>query len=153
MLKITLSGLLLLALNACGDRTNRTQTTTDSSATVARADTGTTTIRCFQQITGRDSTMVRLAINGSRVTGELAVLPYQKDKARGPIAGTLTDNQIRADWQRSGEGVVQPHEIIFTMNGDSLTWREGERVEKQGKWVLANPNSGFQYVLASTGCQ
>ena len=82
----------------------------------------------------------------------MAVLPYEKDKARGPITGTLTGNQIRADWQRSGEGVTQVHELVFTMAGDSLTWREGERVEKQGKWVLA-PTGGFTYVLTQSDCR
>ena len=152
MLKTPLSCVVLLLLTACGDRAGKSQTTTDTAATTVQTANTTETVRCFRQVVGRDSTRVKLIINGSRVRGELAVLPYEKDKARGPITGTLTGNQIRADWQRSGEGVTQVHELVFTMAGDSLTWREGERVEKQGKWVLA-PTGGFTYVLTQSDCR
>lgn len=96
--------------------------------------------------------MLRLTMNGSTVTGELAVLPFEKDRAVGPLSGTLANGEIRADWERSGEGVTQPYEVVFTMKGDTITWREGERVEKQGKWVLKNPDQGYQYVLTKANC-
>lgn len=153
MLKIIVSVALLIALTACNDRSGQSQTTADSTTKTVQTNTATDAVRCFEQVAGRDTTRVRLAISGSRVTGELAVLPYEKDKARGPITGTLTANQIRADWQRSGEGVTQFYEVVFTMAGDSLTWREGERVEKQGKWVLANPDAGFTYALPKSDCR
>jgi hypothetical protein len=103
-------------------------------------------------VVGRDTTSIRLVIDGSSVTGELAVLPAEKDRAQGSISGTRTGNKIVADWQRSGEGSTQVHEVNFSMAGDSLLWREGERTEKQGKWVLVNPNQGFQYKLTKVDC-
>lgn len=142
---------LLLSLAGCGQRTSKTE------STAAADSSGTTTVQpdtvCFQQITGRDSTMLRLAIKDSTVTGELNVLPYEKDQARGLINGMLKNNQIIADWQRSGEGVTQHYEVIFTLKGDAVTWREGERIEKRGKWVLKNPEQGYEYVLMKINCQ
>ncbi|GAB3906597.1 hypothetical protein GCM10028803_39180 [Larkinella knui] len=141
-------GVLIFVLSSCGDSSRRSETTeTASDSTLASTDTV-----CFRQVMGRDTTTLRLVINGPVVTGELAILPYEKDRARGLINGTLTNNQIRADWQRSGEGVTQPHEIVFTLTGDTVSWREGERVEKQGRWVLKEPESGFDYKLLKTEC-
>jgi hypothetical protein len=91
-------------------------------------------------------------INDSTVSGELAVLPFEKDRARGPIEGKLINQQIQATWQRSGEGVTQDYEVVFTLKGDAITWREGERIEKQGKWVLKNPGQGYEYNLLKTDC-
>ncbi len=101
---------------------------------------------------GRDTTLVRRRISGAAVTGELAVLPAEKDQARGPLTGTLAGQQIVADWQWAGEGVTQVHEVQFTLAGDSLRWCEGARIEKGGKWVLVNPDQGYQYVLGKVAC-
>ena len=141
----------LFLLSSCGDRSGQTKTET-TETTSASAVTAQPESVCYRQVVGRDTTTVRLAINGSSVTGELAVLPAEKDRAQGSISGTLTGNQIAADWQRSGEGVTQVHEVNFSMVGDSLLWREGERTEKGGKWVLVNPDRGFQYKLAKIAC-
>ncbi|RRB02332.1 hypothetical protein [Larkinella rosea] len=142
-------GLLLFVLSGCGDRARRSETAEKPSDSTAIS---TDTV-CFRQVVGRDTTALRLVINGATVTGELAILPYEKDRARGRIEGTLTNNQIRADWQRSGEGVTQTHEINFLLTGDAVTWREGERMEKQGRWVLKQPESGFDYKLLKTECR
>lgn len=143
-------GLFLLA--ECGGRSTQTESTTDSTGTSAATKITQLDTLCFRQVVGRDSTTLRLVIQDSTVTGELRVLPYEKDRAQGSIQGTLRTNQIVADWQRSGEGVTQPYEVVFTLKGDTVTWREGERVEKQGKWVLKNPDQGYTYVLTKTEC-
>lgn len=137
---------LLSFASACNKRPAQTEQATTASTKTA-SDTA-----CYRQVTGRDSVTLRLVMNGADVTGELAVLPHEKDQARGPIRGELRGNQIRADWQRSGEGVVQPHELVFSLKGDAITWREGERVEKQGRWVLNNPAQGYAYQLLKTDC-
>ncbi|GAB3259464.1 hypothetical protein GCM10027347_23110 [Larkinella harenae] len=140
---------LLFVLTSCGDRSRGSETADQSADSTASA---TTNPVCYQQISGNDTTRLRLVIEGSVVTGELTVLPFEKDRASGPINGIITNNQIRADWQRSGEGVVQPYEITFTLTGDAVIWREGERVDKQGRWVLKDPESGFEYKLLKTEC-
>jgi hypothetical protein len=107
---------------------------------------------CYRQVTGRDSTLLRLVVEGTAVTGELAVLPFEKDRARGPLRGTLAGGQVRADWQRSGEGVTEPYEVVFSLRGDTVTWREGERVRREGKWVLKDSARGYTYVLVRAAC-
>ena len=143
--------LTVLMLSGCGERSGQSKTETTGVTSGSAAASQTDSV-CYRQILGRDTTRVRFVVNGSAVTGELAVLPAEKDRATGPFSGTLTNNRIVANWQRSGEGVTQVHEVNFTMVGDSLLWREGERVEKQGKWVLVNPDTGFQYKLTKINC-
>ncbi len=140
---------LALALSGCDNRSASTAATQDLPA---QAQQGPAQQLCYRQVVGRDTTTVRLLISGATVTGELAVLPAEKDRARGPFRGTLAGQQIVADWQRAGEGQTQVYEVAFTMAGDSLRWREGTRTEKGGKWVLANPAQGYEYVLRKVAC-
>lgn len=143
--------IVTLLLTGCGDRSGQTKTETTAAVSESVAAPQTVAV-CYQQVMGRDTTMVSIVVNGSAVTGELSVLPTEKDRATGPFKGTLTNDRVVADWQRSGEGVTQVHEVTFTVAGDFLLWREGERTEKQGKWVLVNPDKGFQYKLAKVAC-
>ena len=150
------SFLIILPLSLFGCRSGSSETERKTAAvtdSVMEAVTSTSNKQCFRQIVGRDTTMLTLTTGDSIVTGELALLPFEKDQARGPIRGTMVNNQITAQWQRSGEGITQPYEIVFTMKGDSVVWREGERIEKQGVWVLKNPAQSYQYVVTKTDCE
>jgi len=147
-----LTAALLALLSGCDTRSTST-TATPPAETAASAPAAPARQEvCYRQVRGRDTTLVRLRISGAAVTGELAVLPAEKDRARGPLTGTLTGQQIVADWQRTGEGQTQVHEVRFTLAGDSLRWREGARTEKAGKWVLVKPDQGYQYVLGKIAC-
>lgn len=142
---------MVLLLSGCGDRSGQTKSET-TAVTSGSAVAAQTVNVCYWQIMGHDTTRVSLVIDGSVVTGELAVMPAEKDRAEGPFKGTLTNDRVVADWQRSGEGATQTHEVNFTMAGDSLLWREGERTQKQGRWVLVNPDKGFQHRLVKVAC-
>lgn len=143
----------ILFTGSCQSRTaNETSETTkpipSTSDIAVQADT-----MCFQQILQRDTTTLRLVVNGTAVKGYLDINPYEKDRARGPVEGRLTGNQIQADWDRAGEGVVQRYAINFTLKGNAITWHEGERIKKQGVWVLKQPRSGYEYVLNRKNCR
>ncbi|GAA3932667.1 hypothetical protein [Hymenobacter algoricola] len=149
--KPVLAAAILALLSGCDNRSASTASSPPAE-TAAAAPAAQARQVCYRQVLGRDTTLVRLNISGAAVTGELAVLPAQKDRARGPFRGTLAGQQIVADWQRAGEGQTQVHEVTFTLTGDSLRWREGARTEKGGKWVLANPTQGYEYVLGKVDC-
>ena len=149
--KLILAAVILGLLSGCDNRSASTISSPPVNTAVSSPAAQTQQV-CYRQVLGRDTTLVRLRISGAAVTGELAVLPAEKDKARGPLTGTLVGQQIMADWQRTGEGQTQVHEVQFTLVGDSLRWREGARTEKGGKWVLVNPGRGYQYVLGKVAC-
>lgn len=146
-----LAAAILALLSGCDNRSDST-TFSPPAETAVSVPAAQARHVCYRQVLGRDTTLVRLSISGTAVTGELAVLPAEKDQARGPLSGTLTGQQIVADWQRAGEGQTQVHEVTLTLTGDSLRWREGARTEKGGKWVLVNPQQGYQYKLSKVAC-
>ncbi|QIP16084.1 hypothetical protein G8759_27340 [Spirosoma aureum] len=131
----------------CQDRSSQESASTSSAETAVAADT-----LCFQQILKRDTTTIQLIMNGTKATGYLDINPYEKDRARGPIQGTIKGNQIEVNWDRSGEGVVQRYTLDLHLKADAITWHEGERVKKQGVWVLKQPTRGYEYVLNKTNC-
>jgi hypothetical protein len=141
--------LLLAAglLSACESKKPAASANEASTAPTA-ADT-----MCYQQVVGRDSTLLRLVVRDSLVTGFLAIRPAEKDRAEGTLTGTRSGDTITADWQRQGEGQTQTHALTFTMTGDSVRWREGERVRQGGKWTLKNPAAGYEYRLTKTDCR
>ncbi|MBN8822823.1 MULTISPECIES: hypothetical protein [unclassified Spirosoma] len=139
------------SLTACQQQTKHTESSSLGDSLTAQSATQPDTL-CFQQIEGKDSTLLQVVRNGSAITGRLEVLPFEKDRASGTLKGTESGNQITADWQRSGEGMTQTYEVVFTLKGDAITWREGERIEKQGKWVLKDPAQGYDYTLMKTDC-
>ncbi len=128
----------------------------DSTAVTQPTDTSTALALpdslCFRQTLNRDTTSLRLKLTGNRVSGQIDVNPYEKDRARGPFTGTRTGNTITADWQRSGEGITETHVLTMTLSGDSISWGDGERVQQQGKWVLKQPGGTYRYALAKAGC-
>lgn len=149
---LTLSTLLLLA--SCQSRPSD-KSANESAQTRPDEQQATTTAPdtlCYQQVMSRDTTRLQLVINDIMATGYLDNKPFEKDRARGSFQGSVSGKTIRADWQRSGEGTTQIYPLDLTMNGDTISWYEGERVEKAGKWVLKEPKSGYRYVLVKTTC-
>ncbi|MCX6217912.1 hypothetical protein [Spirosoma sp.] len=148
----TLATLFLLA--SCQSRPSE-QSASESVQTQPDRQQASATVPdtlCFQQVMNRDTTKLQLVINGNLATGYLDNKPFEKDRARGNFQGSVSTNTIQADWQRSGEGTTQIYPLDLTMNGDTISWYEGERVEKAGKWVLKEPRSGYRYVLVKTTC-
>ena len=140
--------LLGLALTfGCQSRSTKESSQTQSTETLVSRDT-----LCFQQVLQRDTTTLRLITDGTKATGYLDINPYEKDRARGPIQGTINGNEIRTNWERSGEGVTQRYELDLMLKADAITWHEGERVKKDGVWVLKQPDSGYAYVLNKMTC-
>jgi hypothetical protein len=146
---------MFLFLNGCSNRATSEESSSaaDSIRVIESSGMVAPGTYCYRQVMSRDTLLLRLKVNGSEVTGELAVLPFQKDKARGAISGTLVNNQIRADWQRFGEDITELYEVVFTLSGDTVTWREGERVQRQEKWILKDPDQGYQHVLMKVNCE
>jgi hypothetical protein len=136
----------LALLFACQSRPAE-QTGNKAPTAIATPDT-----LCYRQILSRDTTTLRLVIDGDQATGYLDNNPYEKDRAQRPFRGTMRGLEIQADWQRSGEGITQPYLLDLTINSDSISWYEGKRVEQQGKWKLKDPATDYQYTLTKIGC-
>jgi hypothetical protein len=147
---------LLLCSLSCQNRSTEqsaSQSADTTSSTLADASAAPDTL-CFRQIMGRDTTTARLFVNGEQASGYLAINRYEKDRAQGPFSGKVYPDHIRADWQRSGEGVTDTYALDMVRQGDTLSWREGEFIKNpNGKgWILKEPNKGYQNILIKIDC-
>jgi hypothetical protein len=140
--------LLVLLPVGCQEQSAPATSSTETPATAAAVPEQA----CYQQVIGRDTISVHIVRRGAVVTGELDVRPAEKDRARGPFQGMLKGTELVVDWQRAGEGSTQVHELVFTLAGDTLRWKEGERELAGGKWILTNPTRSYEYVLGKVDC-
>ena len=149
---------LLLVSWGCQSRSSEQagDNVADSRSTTTPLTTTTPSVTpdtlCYQQVLNRDTTTLRLLLDGKLATGYLDINLYQKDRARGPLHGTVDASRIRVEWLRSGEGVTQPYELNLVQKGDTISWREGEFVDRQGTWVLKEPDAGYQHKLTKMDC-
>ncbi|GAB3569958.1 hypothetical protein GCM10027578_25370 [Spirosoma luteolum] len=152
-LRLPVPALLLLGLVSCSSPSRQQEATaTADSALRAAETTPVSETSCYRQTLNGDTTTLQLVLTGDRATGDIHIQPAEKDRADGSFSGTRTGNQIRADWQRSGEGMTQRYDLDLTLSGDSISWGEGERVEQNGRWVLKQPGGTYRYRLAKTDC-
>ncbi|WP_228724232.1 hypothetical protein [Spirosoma sp. KUDC1026] len=133
-------------------RTQDTPTGSDDSSMAMRPAPLPADTLCFRQVIKQDTTTLKLVVNGSTVSGYLDIDPFEKDQAKGPLSGTIRGNQIQTEWQRSGEGVTQTYVLTLTLNPNTVTWPEGERVDKKGRWELKSPTGNYTYALARISC-
>jgi len=145
-MRIWLISSSMLLVFSCQSHSSKQSSSESAAATLPKTSATSDTL-CFQQILKRDSTTLRLIVNGAQASGYLDINPFEKDRARGSFQGKITGNKIRADWNRSGEGVTQFYSLDLTLNAIAISWHEGERVKKQGVWVLKQPTRGYAYVL------
>ena len=126
-----MAAAMLALLGGCD---NRSASTTASAPAETGASASADQARqvCYRQLLGRDTTLVRLNIRGAAVTGELAVLPAEKDKARD-TAETNRADQL----PRDVEGIASD-----TANGGKSAHNCGEGpmqgADKQGRFAGQN---------------
>ena len=78
---------------------------------------------CFLRTEGSnnaDSTSIELVIKGNKVTGLMNWMPYQKDSRKGTLAGTLSNNVIRATWTFMQEGMKDTLNLQFKLDSAQL---------------------------------
>jgi hypothetical protein len=119
---------VLVCCLACNDSgtqqdTARQDTTTDDtyiSTTPIPLD------GCYRMIFSQDTASMRLNVVDSLVTGELSYRLYAKDKNDGSIKGVIRDNLIIADYTFRSEGMLSVRQVVFKMEGTTLTEGYGD---------------------------
>ena len=146
MKRFILLFLIYLLIVSCKSKIERTGTSNDSipaesqiSDTVASDTKPQNAPMCFLSSVSKDSTSVRLQIDGDKVTGELYWLPYQKDSAYGKFKGKITGDTISVEYNYMIEGNQQSEDKIFVMQGDNLLEMGGELILMGDKMVIKQP--------------
>ena len=144
--------ILAIVFMACQPKakpSTEEETSTESEFTV---EDGTT---CYLFTEGQDSTFLTLTVEGTKVTGYMAWVPWEKDSARGDLSGTLDGNKVTADWDYMIEGSEQAEEKIFIIEADAVGEMTGELTEGPGgKLVLKDPaNAKIGTYLGKVNCK
>ena len=128
---------ILMFFSACGTSGEEAhKDTTDSATKNAPLKVQSGERLCFQLDFKKDISELKLNIEGDKVTGELNILPFEKDAAIGTLVGTKKDNMIYAEWNYIIEGNKQIEEVEFKLEGDKAFQRLGEFEDKNGKLML-----------------
>jgi hypothetical protein len=138
--------MMSLALHGCGTRSAPDETGSAPSPGTASAG------GCYQRVEGRDTTFLRLDEDGPAVTGELRCCRLRKTRPGGPSAAPGLAARSGPTGNGPARALPEPYEVVFTLSGDTVTWWEGERVRREGKWVLKEPGAGYQYVMVRSAC-
>lgn len=130
-------------------------TTESQSAASAQADTtAKSETLCFLMAEGKDTSTVKLEINGTEVSGEMNWIPWEKDGARGTLKGTKEGDIIKATWSYMIEGSNQAEAIEMKLEGDKLMRKVGELIDKDGVSVMKDPaNAPYQETFMKVNCQ
>jgi len=118
--------IAVLSLCACNDtsRTDANKDTLQNARTAPAPGDGSV---CFQRISGsgmRDTTRVRLDMQGSQVTGTMDVILYEKDSRRGSLSGARdSDGIIRVAYSFMQEGMQDTLSLEFRLTEDALLQR------------------------------
>lgn len=132
--------------SACGT----TPSAPEAPATPPEASAPNTGKRCFRSVTTAgdgsysDTMSITLDFANNAVEGRMDRLPGMKDKMRGTLKGTLDEGRLTALYTYSAEGVEQTEQRLFNLGEDHITILSGEMTERDGLWVLKDPDTAVE---------
>lgn len=127
--------LFILVAAGCNSENNpessASSTNVDSSSVNDNAGVITTNISgCYASNVKKDSSLLKLTISDTSVTGELSYHLYEKDSNSGTIKGLIHDSLIVADYTFQSEGMTSVRQVVFKMNNDTLVEGFGDIMMK-----------------------
>lgn len=138
------AGLLTMIISSC-------QQTADSKTTSAPADSSKATTllhagpQCFTRIFKQDTAYLVFETDNEVVTGQLEYSLFEKDKNKGTISGTITDNIIEVDYHFMSEGIMSVRKAIFKLDGERLLEANADSTDKEGMPVFDKDYSKLRY--------
>ncbi|GAA3948447.1 hypothetical protein GO495_25850 [Chitinophaga oryziterrae] len=137
------AGLLTMIVSSCQQPDKKTATApTDSTQTVNIIHPGP---QCFTQIMGKDTAYLEFETDNEVVTGQLEYKPFEKDKNKGTISGTIMDNIIEVDYHYMSEGIMSVRKAIFKLNDDNIFEAKATKQDKDGQPLFDQDYSKLQF--------
>ena len=110
---------------------------------------------CFLKAGGsgmRDTTRVRLVLQGGRVSGDMEILLFEKDSRRGSLNGTIDkEDIIRVQYRFMQEGMQDTIRLEFRLTENALLQRP-TRVDPASGREVPDPGADFGNKLDRIGC-
>lgn len=146
MKKIALYSMLILASCNANKETGTSTTEEIKTDTIVNGGnfatiTETFSPGCYRMIIGKDSAMMNLSVSGSNVSGKLDYKRFEKDTNTGNFAGTIDSNKITAWYTFQSEGMVSVRQVVFKINGNTLSEGYGNIVLKGDTAYFKFPNT------------
>lgn len=91
---------------------------------------------CFLRTEGKehqDSTSVELVVKGSKVSGIMNWLPWQKDSRKGTLNGEVKGDTVLATWTFMQEGVKDTLNLKFKLDSSQLLQKPLKLNTKTGR--------------------
>lgn len=136
MKKIVVYSMLIMA--SCNANKETGTSTTEEIKTDSIVNAGDSAPKgeavssgCYQMIIGKDSAMMNLLVNGNNVSGKLDYKRFEKDSNKGNFAGTIDNDKISAWYTFQSEGMVSVRQVVFKINGNTLSEGYGD-IELKG---------------------
>lgn len=124
-----MTGLLVCCI-ACNQPATNNENNADTSVVkVDDSHISTTPIPldgCYSMTVNNDTATLRLNVIDSMVTGQLSYHWKEKDHNDGTLKGVVRDSLIIADYTFRSEGMLSVRQVVFKMNGTSLTEGYGD---------------------------
>jgi hypothetical protein len=152
---------MVFLFTSCGEKKETEEKVTEQENTVAALNEK----MCFLQVTEgktytgktiRDSIIFEIEpfADGDSIKGIFNWKPYEKDTKLSDYKGVLKGNEGIAIATTRAEGMEYREEVLFTVNGDSLSVKFGEMVEDDnGIWRLKDKNNASVQVLQKVDCK
>jgi hypothetical protein len=89
-----------------------------------------------------DTMWIKLNVDGNSVTGEIHVLPAEKDSKVGTFSGTLTAPFVDGFWNTMAEGMTATEELRLRIENSSARIGFGEMIDRgDGTYVYRDKNA------------
>jgi len=127
----------LLFITACFQNQQNNSDTADNVKDPHRGEKIDTL--CFLRTSGlvhQDTSYIRIVVDGAKVEGSYAHIPYEKDSRKGVVRGSINDGLIQAVWSFMQEGIKDSLPVEFKIQGNKLFQKE----------YSADPETGHQFL-------
>jgi hypothetical protein len=147
-----------MTLASCAGNGNKSADTTkteNSADTTAKLSAPAQNMEyCFIHTDGtssQDTTAVHLAINESKVSGDMQWMPKEKDSRKGTLEGTINGNIINAVWTFMQEGMKDTMAVEFKLSAQQLLQKPLKLNTSTGREQLDN-NADYNIIYKLDNC-
>lgn len=145
--------LFVLLIVSCNSQPK--ETATEKVLEIAgEVSTNTADTLCFMKTAGaknQDSALVRLVINGDKVTGKMMNLPHEKDSRVGRIHGTKEGDIVTAKWTYMQEGMIDSVLVSYKLDGGNLLQKAPSFDPETGREFLPD-TATYRILFQATNC-
>jgi hypothetical protein len=112
---------------------------------------------CYLSAFNRDTTFVSITIDGDTINGTMNWIPYEKDGARGTLAGKKNNKgEFELLYSYMIEGSNQTETKVMKVEGNKLLIKEGELVDPKndGHLIYKDVNTAtYKDTLSKIDCK